>query len=499
MKGVHTLAVRSIALFAAILLTAVACETEPRATPVDGSLAQCQDFTLLGIKDIDEGWVWVDSRHPIQQVHGLVIDSFVATTDFPAMHDSHDQNARVEVRRSDTDLLSDVNWPNNTDDVGDSSGLLGPTAMQIEWETGTFPSERGPHAPERTFPRWAWPSIGDEVWAEGHWIFDCGHPKKVGGTPHYKTEIHPPYALASIRQQVRAVPGSNGALLPVTGVDLYIHGQAGFAPDVLYCGADVVVGIIDSCPTHSTPIDKNFEFMVPLPLKISDDAELVTLVEQRPGNTIAIDPILSGPSSTNTMTVRVPLAGTGVRPEGVYGRTIYAGWLDPRTPPVRRFRFTLTKIILHDDKDPLAGDCECTFWYLNLNRALDAEWTRLVDHADGNMNSYDDDNGFGNGEITFSGASVDFAVRQGQSFSVRLRGYDQDCMDGYFGDHALHLSDYVNCWYGRGLFGLERGAGDELDHFDATFDPPDYGVGIQRMPAGDDYDVEFTIEEMPAS
>ncbi|WP_442854685.1 hypothetical protein [Fischerella sp. PCC 9605] len=105
-------------------------------------------------------------------------------TDFPAVHNSHDMVFNLLVDRGQEDILSDV----GRDDPNDARR---PDTLHLEWETGTFPSERGRNSPERYFPKWAWPSVGDRVWANGHWIFDCGHPTNG----KYRTEIHPIRAL----------------------------------------------------------------------------------------------------------------------------------------------------------------------------------------------------------------------------------------------------------------------------------------------------------------
>src|SRR5207244_3026931 len=120
-------------------------------------------------------------------------------------------------RPEDAELLSDVNDDN---------------ALEVEWEVGTRPDETGAGAPERTFPRWVWPNVGDRVWVNGSWIFDCGHGETVNGRVHRKTEIHPPRAIATMRDQMATLPGTGATPVPVTATDLYVHGQAGAVVDV---------------------------------------------------------------------------------------------------------------------------------------------------------------------------------------------------------------------------------------------------------------------------
>jgi uncharacterized repeat protein (TIGR01451 family) len=471
--------------------------------PIDGSLANCTDFILsiVGIDiDIpDPGWVWVNPAQKFRDVTGLVENSKVSHTDFPAVHDSHDQNTDILVDPGQDDILSDVNRPNNEDPVADPSELLTPTSLELEWEIGTFPSETGANAPERFFPKWAWPNTGDRVWANGHWIFDCGHGKEVAGVVHHRTEIHPARAIASMRDQVRVLPGTGTTPVPVTATDLYIHGRAGFVVDILNCGMDIIADADpDTCPTKTTPIDDNFEFDIHLPPKPAPTAVLATFVETGPGNTINIAPALepTPASDPTSLHVTIPLDGSGVSPNDVYARHIYAGWVFPPDPPLRHLKLTLNQMDLHEDHETDPGDCECTFFWMNVDRSLTNEWIRLVDFATGDMNDYDDDGGFGDGEMDFAGATFDFYVRDGQNFSVRANGYDQDCLDDYFGDHHFDIDTFLDC-YLLAAIELNPGDNDRFASLSAAFGPPGYGVGAQDVTASGEYELEFTIEEIP--
>jgi len=467
--------------------------------PIDGSLAQCSDFVLdIGLIDIDipdPGWVWVNPAQKFRSVTGAVTKSEITHTDFPAAHDSHDQNTDILVDAGQEDILSDV----GKDDPDDPRS---PDTLELEWEIGVFPTERGQNAPERTFPKWAWPNIGDRVWANGHWIFDCGHPTEVGGVGHFRTEIHPMRAIASLRDQVRALPGTGTTPVPITAVDLYIHGRAGMVMDILECGPEVMIDegtcSTSAYPHRGTPIDENFEFDVHLPPKPFPSAVLATFVEDGPGNSVDIAPILTPTPAADptSVHVQVPLAGSGVTPDDVYARKISVGWVYPPDPPLRRFKLTLNRMDLHEDHETDPGDCECTFFWMNVDRAPDDEWIRLVDFAQGNMNDYDDDGGFGDGEMDFSGAAFDFYVRSGQTFNVRAHGYDQDCLDDYFGDHDFSVGPFLDCYLAAAIT-FNAGDNDDFAALLASFGPPDYGVGAQDRSASGEYELEFTIEEMP--
>ena len=469
-------------------------------TPIDGSLANCNHFELsfLGF-DItsfaEPGWVWVNPADKYRSVAGLVKESHVTHTDFPSVHDSHDQNTAIEVDPEFLGVTSDAN------DAGE---------IENEWEIGTFPEETGSD-PERTFPKWAWPNIGDRVWMNGNWIFDCGHPTEIGGTDHFKSEIHPPRAVASMRQHVRPLPGTGTTPVPVTETDLYIHGRAGFVMDDLTCGQNVIVGdgTCDATdyPHRGTPIDTDFEFDIQLPPKPVPSAVPMTSFEDGPGNTLSVDPILAPVGDGSTFHVTIPLGGTGATPDDVYARKIYAGWVYPPND-LHHIKLTLNKMILHDDYDTDPGDCECSFFWMNVDKASNS-WIRLSSFATGNMNDYDDDDLLGDGEMGFSGAVFDYYLANGDPFNVWANGYDQDCLDERFGNHSIGTTVGGVVLPGLEAFALAdcyinpvriaagtNGDNAKYPNLTATFAAPGYGAGDQRVSAGD-YELLFNVADEP--
>src|SRR5262249_36181603 len=146
-----------------------------------------------------------------------------------------------------------------------SASLSPPTQLEIEWETGigTGETQGDGHAGSNggpIFPKWAWPSPGDRVWAVGHWIYDCGHFNKIAGTERAKSEIHPPIAIAAMRDQVMPLPDTGGAPVPVVATDLYIHGDGGWATTVLRTRY-----VTDVTPDSIWPIDRDYDFDIQLP------------------------------------------------------------------------------------------------------------------------------------------------------------------------------------------------------------------------------------------
>lgn len=510
--------------------------TARAATPVNGANANCDSFnlSLLGIFDITQfpepGWTWVNPGDKLKSVSGTVTGSFVTHTDFPAVHDSHDQNTHVEVDPGYEGLLSDVNDPGE---------------IEMEWEIGTFPYEQSGDPPERTYPRWAWPNVGDRVWFDGNWIFDCGHPDEVqigtienplGGPPipitenHYHSEIHPARASAAMRDQVHTLPGTGTTPVRVTATDLYIHGRSGFVGDDLECGQAIIVGDgscgVSPYPHRGTPIDDDYNFAICLPPKPSDSAVLATSMEARPGNTIAIDPLLdpqpaSGPCADPKfgpiqLDVHVPLAGTGVTPDDVLGRTIYAGWLYP-PEGLKHITANLKLGVLHEDQDLDPTDCECSFFWVNVDKSTD-EWFRLTPYEiptdddagllcpshTNTLNDWDDDGGCGNGHLNFNGPNFDFYVVDGQDYTFRTVAYDQDCLDGLFGEHVI--AETVGGVIIPNLTALALGAcfippntadNDSYDAATVVNLPP--GNGQRVAPPSNQFELFFDVNSEPVT
>ena len=439
---------------AALIVSLGALQSPQAAKAVDGGSSSCDSFTVLlfGFIDVgsfpEPGWVWVDPSQKLKEVSGTVNESFVTHTDFPAVHDSHDQNTHLTVDPGFEDLLSDTNDPGE---------------IEMEWEIGTFPSEASGDPPERTFPRWAWPSDGDRIWLNGNWIFDCGHPTDVGGVNHYNSEIHPPRAVASMRQQLKTLPGTGTTPVPVTATDLYIHGRAGFVGDDLECGQEIIISA-GSCtpsayPHRGTAIDADYDFKVCLPVKPSANAVLATSMEAGPGDTLGIDPIVTPQAAAGPCTgagfgpvqldVQVPLAGSGATPDDTLARKIYAGWVYPPTG-LKHITAKLTRGVLHNDQEIVGSDCECSFFWLNMDAASD-EWFRLTPYEiptvddvgfgcpdqTNILDDWDDDDLCGEGKLNFNGPTFDFFVASGQNYTLRTVAYDQDCLDDRFGHFIL--------------------------------------------------------------
>src|SRR5262249_2820934 len=164
-------------------------------------------------------------------------------------------------------------------------------------------------------------------------------------------------------------------------------------------------------------------------------------------------PCAGGGFGPTQLAVHVPLGGSGATMDDVLARKIYAGWVFPPTG-LRHVTAKLTLGVLHEDMDLDPGDCECSFFWLNMDRAPDS-WFRLTPYEiptdddagalcpsnTNTLNDWDDDGGCGNGHLNFSGPTFDFYVADGLDYTLRTVAYDQDCLDGRFGNFILGFGD----------------------------------------------------------
>src|SRR5262249_24625679 len=120
--------------------------------------------------------------------------------------------------------------------------------MEEEWESSSnMVTSRGDEGgSDRTwgiFPQFVWPSVGDRVWIEGQWVFDCGHGNPESNNPafvNFETEIHPPRAVVTFRLDhpggnnptvsnpyhfgVPELPIAGLAGMPLTEADVFVSG-----------------------------------------------------------------------------------------------------------------------------------------------------------------------------------------------------------------------------------------------------------------------------------
>src|ERR1051326_1422507 len=135
-----------------------------------------------GLSRLLPEWVSVRPADTPAIAEGVVRASHVSSEEAPNSHFSHDQNFDVALDPASAGFNSEANPVENNERL-----------MEIEWETKFFPTA-------------FWPAPGDRVWMMGRWVFDCGHPP-------YRTEFHPPIAVAFTHLEPVIFPGDTTPIL----------------------------------------------------------------------------------------------------------------------------------------------------------------------------------------------------------------------------------------------------------------------------------------------
>src|SRR4051812_29549359 len=131
---------------------------------------------------INQGWKLAGDHNEPRSLNGQVVQSHIASDDFPHNHGTKDFNFFVFPDQPDRYLLSEANFT-----VG---APIEHGRLEVEWEMQGDPNEYAPYA--GGFPTWAWPTQGDRVHVEGSHILDCGHDPE-------RAEIHAPRIVVTYR------------------------------------------------------------------------------------------------------------------------------------------------------------------------------------------------------------------------------------------------------------------------------------------------------------
>jgi hypothetical protein len=305
-------------------------------------------------------------------VHGTAVESHVSKEDFPAAHVTFDQNTELTLDDADVRFLAS----GNTDHK-----------LELEWETGSYPA-------------WAWPGIGDRVVALGRWIFDCGHPDPsrpglcsgttssfcltsadcVGGAAcdgavfNYRSEMHPPQAVAVIRSggggRLHEEDG-DGRAVPVTRADAFVSADGGGAGDacvVTHRPSAQAVLFGPSCFPLRAPLAplnaRDFTFEVPLPQVRRGRQPTLRFVSHSPVPSVAgLPPVAArykaqfrgAPEPRFEVTVAMTEPVHGALPTGFAG-TFFAGWRNAPRSRLEHVRVTLDSVIVQNAlKTPVPG------------------------------------------------------------------------------------------------------------------------------------------------
>lgn len=456
-------------------------------------------------------------------VHGTAVESHVSQQDFPAGHVTFDQNTELDLDTADQSLLASGNYfaPNLHD---------GKPTLELEWETGSYPS-------------WAWAGDGDRVIALGRWIFDCGHPLPVpgvkqgtnvpcltdadapagvpciGATFNYRSELHPPQAVAVVRSGGAAMLGDAGRAVPVTRADVFISGDGGGAGDacvithktslfsILGAPCFPLRAPLALLPPTGAPLNsRDFSFDVPLPA-VAGGAKPVLKVISRPTPALGTAPVtpqlrvvphLDGASPHYEVTVLMTQPIDGRMPTG-FAATLLAGWQRAPASPLVHLRVTLDGLTVNQPlkSTPLPATIP-PGW--KMQAELNGEWQDV-----GGLGSID---AASSGQTVPLTTTYDVFLPRDQALSLHLDAASIGCADTLFG-HSL-LDDLIRFGFnpanpatfnsamalgGACLATEEQSAGS----IDATFAAPTFGVSdtpYQVISSSSAFSLTFRIERV---
>ncbi len=374
-------------------------------------------------------------------LHGAVVDSHVSREDFPSTHVTFDQNTSIELDPADQGLLATGNADRE---------------LELEWETGSYPA-------------WAWAGVGDRIVALGRWIFDCGHPDPkpgtcsnppdtsppascvldsdcasgscVGAVFNYRSELHPPQAVAVIRPERMAAlspaPVARGPAVPVTRADVYVSGDGGGAGDL--CVVTVKPTFAEflnpqpPCFPLGAPLASvnavDFEFDVPLPAGRGPAVDVRLVPRDLPAGAVParleLQQVLdASPPHLRAIVHMTERDGSGRLPTGFAG-TLLAGWRGAPAHGFDHVRLTLESVtVIHALKDPPAPGLPVKDGWA-MEASLGGEWQQIA-----GLEGVD----AGSDGATFPlGASFDALVPRGATLPFFASAASRACNDLLFG------------------------------------------------------------------
>ena len=299
----------------------------------------------------------VDTDIRNKVIEGQVAYSKLSTDDNPFNHDSRDRNVLIFPDPMYQGMLA---TPGNfqTGEPNEHGRL------EVEWEAAAMPA-------------WVLPVQGDLVHIQGNYISDCAHAP-------YRTEIHPPRLVMTLRDMAKGwaggrggsrpapagadtMPGLGGIPVQTTRAGIFASSDGGEACDTVICHAP-------DNPFNDAyqPLDDaNYDLFVPAPPKPNGSYDMIWTVERRPlpscfsdDNDCGMDDILAdyperihfGPTVVNGVTgVGIHIDFTSYTPHknGLYGFgfTVKAAWNKTSDVPPRRVRVTLDSIYVANPMD----------------------------------------------------------------------------------------------------------------------------------------------------
>ncbi|PAZ10584.1 hypothetical protein CLM62_39995 [Streptomyces sp. SA15] len=377
-----------------------------------------------------------------EAVEGKVLLSKVTSEDWPFSHNSHDWIWYMAIDAPYYHRMVSNGNEKIVDLVRDHRYTDRPRAMEMEWETAYFPM---------TY----FPTKGDRAWMMGRHVFDCGHRP-------YRTEIHPPKAVAFTRAEPRITVGRDQAPSLTNVTRFWAHGRGGY---------------------YNAPVaNRDYEFDIPLPPRPSPTARPIAFTPHREGTMAGRGrPVLTPTPADNPtrVHVRIPMNAGRTAPSHTYGATIVTGWRETQlTRGYRKLRVTFDSIRVLRDHDPIASG----EWELYLQAG--PRWLRP--NAASSRALRDVDNGQ---TVQLPNMTAEFFVPDNGSLHLQSSGWESDWIDGKFGVKRDPAKVSGSLLDNNDVIGL----------FARTFTARDaFGVGSTHVTrsTSNDFEVRYRIQEV---
>ncbi len=402
-------------------------------------------INLISGKGLNQ-WVSVEPSDLPVIAEGKVLEFELATNDVPINHNSHDIVWKI--------ALDNPKYSHLAPDFQISKEKE--KELKIEWEIKNF-NDPG-----------VWPFEGDRAWILGKWIFDCAHVEpgekenegieKKGDV--FRTEIHPPQAVAFTRQEPFIFSGNN---YPSDAVKtfIFINGQGGYYN------------------TNVGGENGNYAFDIDLPPKPSSESVLRTQILFPDGGLM---PVLSSFSASQSQTchisaintiactkihVYIPYSTIPASEKNSYAAIVVAGWDDGI---LKDQKYSELQVTFDSIEIVKCVGCDNNGNQKISKTGCDSPDTRIMLGAVNGK--YRILSGYGVQSPLLSsceGQKIDLnmkfpptIVKDDSSLKIRTTGYEQNNVDDYFGCGNSELYDHAGELHCLGVGWSLIGANDKL-------------------------------------
>jgi hypothetical protein len=413
--------------------------------------AGCRDSRTNPLAKTEPSWVSVIPRdHRKKVLEGRVVESHVATEDFPFNHDSHDMCFFVVPDASYENMMAEGNMIKN-----------GRRTVEVEWETKHYPIS-------------SWPVPGDQAWVIGRHVFDCGHPEPPG----YRTEIHPPVGTAFTRREPHIFSGDTHPSY-TNKTYIYLGNQGGYYVDRVG-GRDYVFNVpLPPRPALGRTATPRFQVIkapgggLPPPRIVPKQVGGQTMLEV----TIPLANV-ADPTTRWDLYEWIPRGRNGAkfdRPANVfaYEAVIVGGWSDSAVAlasrrAYREMSVTFDTVRVHDSHDIRTGE-----W--NMFMRANGSWIKVPEAS------------VRDGSTIRVNRTVRFLVPEDDELTIYADGWEDD-NDGHF---RVGMPPGVSA-----ILALDenKALGKVTEKFDAK---QNFGVGTRSVKSSTgDYTLNYTIREV---